>query len=93
MNEHDIDVRLRTAGIELPAPPRPAGAYRPAILRGGLGFVSGQFPIRHGQLVRTGRVGAELTVEEGRECAAAAAMNVLAQIRAVLGGWEHFGGI
>ncbi|RPI45710.1 MAG: RidA family protein [Betaproteobacteria bacterium] len=93
MREHEIAARLREAGIELPAPPRPAGLYRPVICRGGMGFVSGQFPIRHGNCARTGRVGAEVSPEEGRECAALAAANVLAQIRAALGGWERFEGL
>ena len=93
VGEHEIDARLRSAGIELPRPPQPAGVYQPVVLRGGIGFVSGQFPLRHGRMARTGRVGAELTVEEGRECARISAVNVLAQIRAALGGWGRFGGL
>jgi enamine deaminase RidA (YjgF/YER057c/UK114 family) len=93
MNEHAIDARLRQAGIVLPEPPAPAGSYRPVVCRGTLGFVSGQFPFTHGRLSHAGRVGAELTPEQGRECAAIAAANVLAQIRAALGGWARFGGL
>ena len=93
MTEHEIDARMRHAGIVLPEPPRPAGNYQPVLCRGGVGFVSGQFPIRHGRCVRTGRVGVELTAEQGRECAEIAAANVLAQIRAALNGWERFGGL
>jgi enamine deaminase RidA (YjgF/YER057c/UK114 family) len=93
MDRNDIDARLRGAGIVLPEPPRPAGMYQPVICRGGVGFVSGQFPVRAGQLAHSGRVGAELTPDEGRECAAIAAANVLAQIRAALGGWARFGGL
>lgn len=90
---HDIDARLRKAGIVLPEPPRPAGHYQPVICRFGIGFVSGQFPFRDGELAHAGRVGVEITPEEGRECAEIAAANVLAQIRAALGGWERFGGL
>ena len=93
MNEHAIDARLRQAGIVLPEPPAPAGSYRPVVCRGTLGFVSGQFPFTHGRLSHAGRVGAELTPEQGRECAAIAAANGLAQIRAALGGWARFGGL
>jgi enamine deaminase RidA (YjgF/YER057c/UK114 family) len=89
----DIDSRLRTAGITLAAPPAPAGAYQRVLVRGGIGFVSGQFPLVGGVLAYTGRVGAELTAEEGREAAVIAARNVLAQIRLALGGWEGFGGL
>lgn len=93
MNEHPIDARLRQAGIMLPEPPAPAGSYRPVVCRGTLGFVSGQFPFAHGRLAHTGRVGTELTIEQGRECAAITAANVLTQIRAAFGGWERFGGL
>jgi enamine deaminase RidA (YjgF/YER057c/UK114 family) len=93
MNEHAIDARLRESGIVLPEPPAPAGSYRPVVCRGALGFVSGQFPFMHGRLAHAGRVGAELTPEQGQECAAIAAANVLAQIRAALGGWARFGGL
>jgi enamine deaminase RidA (YjgF/YER057c/UK114 family) len=84
---------MRAAGIVLPAPPVPAGAYLPVVTHGALGFVSGQFPILDGRLARAGRVGAELTAEEGRECASLAAANVLARIRAALGGWARFAGL
>jgi enamine deaminase RidA (YjgF/YER057c/UK114 family) len=84
---------MRAAGIVLPAPPAPAGAYLPVVTHGALGFASGQFPILHGRLARAGRVGAELTAEEGRECASLAAANVLARIRAALGGWARFAGL
>lgn len=93
MSEHAIDLRLREAGIVLPQPPAPAGRYRAVVWRGALGLVSGQFPLRGGRLAHAGRVGTELTPEEGRECAALAALNALAQIRAALGGWTRFGGL
>ena len=93
MSEHGIDARLREAGIGLPELPAPAGRYNAVVQRGAVGFVSGQFPFRDGRLVYTGRVGAELTPDRGRECAALAAVNALAQIRAGLGGWTRFAGL
>lgn len=93
MSAHGIEARLAELGIRLPEPPPAAGAYQPVVCRGGFGFVSGQFPFREARLAYTGRVGAEITPEQGRECAAIAALNVLAQIRAALGGWRHFGGL
>lgn len=80
---------LHSLGLALPAPPRPAGNYRPWILRDTLLFLSGQFPIEHGQLRYCGRVGAELSETQGREAARLAALNVLAQIHAALGGFER----
>src|SRR5688572_32836838 len=90
---NDVALRLEQAGIALPPAPAAAGTYRRAVVRGGVGFVSGQFPFVAGKLACQGRVGAELTVDEGRAAAAAAALNVLAQIRLALGGWERFGGL
>ncbi len=80
-------------GIRLPDPPPPAGDYQPVMIRGGLGFVSGQVPVRDGRLVFTGRVGVELTPEQGKAAAELAALNVLAQIDKALPSWDQFGGL
>jgi enamine deaminase RidA (YjgF/YER057c/UK114 family) len=85
----NVELKLKKLGIELPAPPRPAGGYQPWIRQGNLLFISGQFPIENGQLRYIGRVGAELAEDEGRAAARLAALNVLAQIRAALGGFER----
>ncbi len=79
--------------IQLPVPPSPAGDYLPVMIREGLGFVSGQVPLRNGRLVFAGRVGAELTPDQGKAAAELAALNVLAQIDAALPSWEQFGGL
>ncbi len=80
-------------GIRLPDPPPPAGDYQPVMIRGGLGFVSGQVPVRDGRLVFTGRVGVELTPEQGKAAAELAALHVLAQIDKALPSWDQFGGL
>jgi enamine deaminase RidA (YjgF/YER057c/UK114 family) len=79
------EAMLRQLGIELPDPPAPRGNYTRGTIAGELLFLSGQLPIREGRIVYTGRVGAELSVEDGRDAAALAALNVLAQLKAVLG--------
>lgn len=66
-------------------PPTPLGAYQAVVVRDGTGYVSGQFPIVDGQVVQPGRLGDPLDVDQGREAARAAALNVLAQIRRHLG--------
>jgi enamine deaminase RidA (YjgF/YER057c/UK114 family) len=80
--------QLERLGLELPAPPRPAGAYVAAMLSGDRLFISGQFPIVATHRV-TGQVGGELTPAQGRAAAELAALNVLAQIHAALGGFER----
>ena len=81
------------AGIALPVPPAPVGAYAPVVVRRGIGFVSGQFPLRDGQMVHRGRVGAELSVDEGREACRIGALNVLAQISAATNDFADLEGL
>ncbi len=88
-----IDNKLAGLGIRLPDPPSPAGSYQPVVIRNGFGFVSGQVPLRNGRLVYAGRVGAELTPDQGKAAAELAALNVLAQIDRALTSWEQFGGL
>jgi enamine deaminase RidA (YjgF/YER057c/UK114 family) len=88
-----IAARLEQAGIALPPAPPAAGSYQRVVVRGGVGFVSGQFPFLAGRLAFKGRVGAELTVQDGYAAAALAARNVLAQIQLALKGWRCFGGL
>jgi enamine deaminase RidA (YjgF/YER057c/UK114 family) len=85
----NIDRHLQELGIRLPDPPRPSGNYQPWVLAGNLLFLSGQFPIENGQLRYTGQVGAELTEEQGHAAARLAAVNVIAQIRAALAGFDR----
>jgi enamine deaminase RidA (YjgF/YER057c/UK114 family) len=80
---------LRSRGLTLPDPPAPVGAYQRARLFRGMGVLSGQFPMRNGVLAFAGRVGADLSEAQGREAAQLAALNVLAQIAAVLDGFDR----
>ena len=85
----NVEQRLAELGLELPTPPRPAGNYHPWILAGNQLYLSGQFPIQDGKLIFTGRLGAERTETDGYAAARLAALNVLAQIRAALGGFDR----
>lgn len=90
---HSIDRRLARLDLTLPVPPQPVGQYRATVRTGQLVFVSGQFPIRDGEIVYRGCVGRELSLAQGRDAARLAALNVLAQLRAVTSGWQDFAGI
>ncbi len=70
--------RLAAAGLTLPGPPNVLGAYLPAVRSGGLVFTAGQLPMRDGELVATGSVGAGVSVEVAGECARACVLNALA---------------
>ncbi|MFQ5912579.1 MAG: RidA family protein [Nitrospinota bacterium] len=89
----DVDSRLKALGIELPDPPSPVGAYVAVRRSGHLLFVSGQIPVAGGKPKFEGKLGSEVSVEEGKEAARLCALNALAQIRKALGGWEGFGGV
>ena len=88
-----IEARLRELDLVLPDPPRPAGGYVSVLVRNHIGVVSGQFPFASGELPIRGRIGADVSETDGRRAAQLAALNVLAQIRAALGGFNGFTGL
>ena len=69
---------MAALGYELPPPPRAFGLYKPAVRSGALIYVSGQVAIRDGAIVRPGRLGDNVTVEQGQEACRVATLNVLA---------------
>ncbi len=77
--------RLHELGWVLPQPPTPLGMYVEVNQVGPLLFLSGTLPIRDGKLLFTGRLGENLSVEQGREAAQIAALNALALVQAHLG--------
>ena len=81
----NAEQRLKASGIELPPPPKPLGAYVEAVQVGNLLFVSGALPLEGGVPKFLGRIGADLSVEEGRSAARLAALNALALARQHLG--------
>ncbi|MDR2347172.1 MAG: RidA family protein [Bifidobacteriaceae bacterium] len=82
-------LRLAALGIELPAPPAPVAAYVPVRVSGLTAFVSGQLPIRDGQVVCCGRLGDDVTAAQGYDAARLTAVNILAQLRAALGSLDR----
>jgi enamine deaminase RidA (YjgF/YER057c/UK114 family) len=77
--------RLRELGIVLPAPPTPAGLYAPAVETGNLLFVSGQLPTRDGKVLRQGKCGRDVSIEDAAELARQCALNALGIVRDHLG--------
>ncbi|MFS8573600.1 MAG: RidA family protein, partial [Clostridia bacterium] len=83
------EARLAELGIQLPPVPTPMAAYVPTVRAGNLVFVSGQVARRDGKLLYEGRVGTEVTVEQGYECARLCALNALAALRAEVGSLDR----
>jgi enamine deaminase RidA (YjgF/YER057c/UK114 family) len=77
--------RLRDLGIDLPGPPSPLGAYVEAVQTGNLLFLSGTLPLESGVPRFLGRIGGELSVEDGQRATHLAALNALALARTHLG--------
>lgn len=77
--------RVRELGLVLPTPPTPLGAYIESSDAGNLLFLSGMLPIANGKLAISGRLGDNLSVEQGREAALIASLNTLAVAKKHLG--------
>lgn len=80
-----VEGRLAEAGIVLPVAPAPAGNYVPVVVTGNLAVVSGQIAARDGRVVIRGRLGADVSIEQGHEAAKLCAVNILAQLKAAIG--------
>lgn len=81
-----IDARLAELGIDLPTAMAPLANYVPYVVTGRLVVVSGQLPAVDGKVAVTGKVGAEVSVEQGQEAARLCFTNVLTHLRAACGG-------
>lgn len=77
--------RLAELGLAIPEVAKPVAAYVPAVRSGDQVFTSGQLPMRSGELMATGKVGAEVTEEEAYACAQQCALNAIAAINAEVG--------
>ena len=79
------EFRLAELQIKLPSPPQPLATYVPVVRAGDLLFLSGVLPMRDGQLEFSGKLGRDLTVEQGMEAARLALLNALAIAKQELG--------
>ncbi|MBB4121743.1 RidA family protein [Martelella radicis] len=81
-----VSDRLKALSITLPQASAPAANYLPFTRSQNLLFISGQLPTENGKMVATGRLGADVSLEEGQKAARACAINIIAQINAALNG-------
>jgi enamine deaminase RidA (YjgF/YER057c/UK114 family) len=80
-----VEDRLKEMGIELPEPRGPAGNYVSAVRTGNLVFLAGVGPRQPGGELVIGKLGRDLTVEQGYEAAKWCAVSLLANLRAEIG--------
>src|SRR5262249_39473896 len=80
------ETRLKELKITLPAPPTPVAKYKTAVQIGNMLYVSGHGPAKlEGKAPFTGKIGANLSVEQGKESARLVGLNILATVRNTLG--------
>ena len=80
-----FEARLTDLGITLPLAPKPVATYIPAVRVGDLLFLSGTGPFKDGAIVYAGKLGKDLTVEQGYQAARLTLLNALAMVRQELG--------
>ena len=79
----NVRKKLKEMGLELPVASLPLAAYVPAVKTGKLVFTAGQLPMVDGKIAATGKVGAEVSVEQAKELAQICALNALAALNLV----------
>ncbi len=84
-----IDARLAELNLTLPPAPKPLASYIPAVQTGNLLIISGQVPIEGGKIVTPGKLGAEITLEQGQQLARLCVLNGLAAAKAAIGSLDR----
>ena len=81
-----VEQRLAELGISLPTPTVPAANYVPFVITGNLVFISGQITMDSGTLKYQGRLGADMTVDDGYQAARLCGINLLTQLKVACDG-------
>ena len=82
--------KLAALGITLPEAPKAVANYLPAVLCGDTVIVSGQLPLKEGKLTCVGKLGADVSIDDGYAAARQCAINALAALNGVIGGdWDR----
>jgi len=83
------EAKIAELGLELPTPPTPGGTYRPVVQVGDTCYVSGHGPVQQDGSMITGRVGSELSEQEGNQAARVVGLAILASLQAHLGSLDR----
>lgn len=84
-----VETTLDALGLSLPTPPEALFNYVPYVITGNMVFIAGQVPIG-GPREYKGKVGMDLSIEEGAQAARQCALNILAQVKDAVGGdWDR----
>jgi enamine deaminase RidA (YjgF/YER057c/UK114 family) len=81
--------KIKSLGISLPDLPKPLGSYVPFVRTGSLVYLSGMLPLKDGKLLKTGRVGDAVSLDDAVLCARTAAINALAVLKSAVGSLDN----
>jgi enamine deaminase RidA (YjgF/YER057c/UK114 family) len=88
MNSLTPDQRFEKLGLTLPPPPNPIGVYKPLLIVGNFVYVSGHGTVKEDKSLIIGRIGKDLTMEEGKVAARQVGLAILATLKANLGTFD-----
>ncbi len=88
MTDAEVDAKLAALGLSLPQAAAPVAAYVPVVVAGALAHVSGQVSMKDGALIK-GRLGEDVSLDDGVTAAQACGLMILAQLKAALGSFER----
>lgn len=79
------ETRVQELHLTLPNPPKPMAKYKPAVKAGNMLYVSGHGPVKPDGKLISGRVGADMTLEQGKEAARVVGLTILSTVRNTIG--------
>jgi enamine deaminase RidA (YjgF/YER057c/UK114 family) len=83
------EARLKELKLELPPAPKPVAVYRSLVIVGNMAYVSGHGPLKPDKSLITGRVGADLSLDQGKAAARQVGLAILATLRDQLGSLDR----
>lgn len=84
-----VEARLTQLNLELPKPPKPGGIYNPVVQVGKMVYISGHGPVLPDGSMIMGKVGAELTEDDGKRAARQVGLTILATLKAQIGNLDR----
>lgn len=89
VDKNDVEQRIKDLGLELPPPAKPVAVYVPAVITGNLLYTAGHIPWLADGKMQVGRVGSDLTVEQGAAAARLVGLQILTTLRQALGNLDR----
>ena len=86
MSASHIEQKLKELGITLPQPAVPVASYVPFVVVGDMVYISGQLPVLDGKMQYQGKLGADISIDDGASAARLCALNLIAQLKSACGG-------